>query len=252
MNLTNILFVATDYLRALLHRRLLIALMLAVVFMTFIFFMVFASFSVGADFSEGLPIVLVIFYGLSSFCGCLVAIYVGASAVHSEISQGTIAMILARPVSRWQFLIGKYIGAIAVLLGYCLVMGGVMALYILVFDLDVLPAMRYAPWLTFCQFLMMGTLALVLSTVMHPSIAAVIAFFSDLGWVFEFFVTQGPFFYISYLLPSYNLFNVWIQLMSTTPLYGWGDVAILTLYAFDLCLIFMLLAMWRLRYQEVT
>ncbi|MXW54954.1 MAG: ABC transporter permease subunit [Gammaproteobacteria bacterium] len=250
--MNNVLVVALDYLRALLHRRLLIALVIVVLLITLIFFMVFASVSRLLEESQQLIAVLVVFYAITSFCGCLVAIYVGASAIHTEISQGSIAMILARPVSRWQFLLGKYIGAVAVLLGYSLAMGGLMAVYILVFDLDALPATRYAPWMTFCQFLIMGTLALVLSTIMHPSIAAVLAFFSDLGWVFEFFVTEGPFFYISYALPSYNLYNVWIHLISTTPLYGWGDVTMLTLYAFDLALIFFLLAMWRLRYKEVT
>lgn len=248
----NMLVVAIDYLRALLHRRLLIALMIVVLFITLIFFLVFAEVSKVLEQPGELIVVLVIFYAITSFCGSLVAIYVGASAVHTEISQGSIAMILARPVSRWEFLLGKYIGAVAVLLGYSLVMGLLMAVYIYVFDLDVLPAMRYAPWLTFCQFLMMGTLALVLSTVMHPSIAAVLAFFSDLGWVFEFFVTEGPFFYISYALPSYSLYNVWIQLMSTTPMYSWNDVAVLTFYAFDLALIFFLLAMWRMRFKEVS
>ncbi len=251
--MTNVGVVAIDYLRALLHRRLLIALAIVVVFIALIFFMVFATASQVLQESSGLlGFVLVVFYGITSFCGSLVAIYVGASAVHTEISQGSIAMILARPVSRWQFLLGKYIGAVAVLLGYSLAMAGLMAVYILVFDLDVFPAMRFAPWLTFCQFLIMGTLALVLSTIMHPSIAAVLAFFSDLGWVFEFFVTEGPFFYISYALPSYSLYNVWIQLVSATPLYGWKDLTFLTLYAFDLSLIFFLLAMWRMRYKEVN
>ena len=250
--MTNILIVATDYLRALLHRRLLVALGIVVLLITLIFFMVFGQFSLGDSAPDEMTTVLAVFYGFSGFFGSLIAIYVGASAVHSEMNRGTIAMILARPISRWQFLLGKCVGAVVVLLSYSLIMGGVMAVYTLVFDLEAVPAMRFAPWLTFCQFLIMGTLALVLSTVMHPSVAGVLAFFSDLGWVFEFFVTEGPFFYISYVLPSYSLYNVWIQLIGTAPLYGWSDVGMLTLYAFDLSAIFVLLAMWRLRYKEVN
>jgi ABC-type transport system involved in multi-copper enzyme maturation permease subunit len=245
------LVIALDFLRALLHRKLLIALLLIVLIVSLIFFMVFSAVSIDAQQPGELATVLSIFYAISSFCGTLTAIYVGASAIHSEISRGTIAMVLARPVSRWQFLLGKYLGAISVLLGYSLIMGGLMLLYTLMYDLEVVPAMRYAPWLSFCQFLMMGSLALLLSTVMHPALAGVLAFFSDLGWMFEFFVTEGPFFYISYVLPSYSVFNVWIQFVGTASVYSWGGLAILTLYAFDLALIFVLLAMWRLRYKEV-
>lgn len=250
--MTALLVITADYLRTLTHRRFLLALLISMFIITLLFYFIIEQFVNDPQFRPQMSVALSVFYAFSAFCGTVAAIYVGAGAISGEISRGTIAMVLCRPVMRWQFLLGKLIGGLIVLLGYSLIMGGVMAFYGLVHDLDMLPVMRYGPWLTFCQFLMMCSLALALSTVMHPAVAGVLTFFSDLSWVFELFVTDGPFFYVSYVLPSYGPFNIWIQFVGSSSIYGWSDVILLTLYALDVSLILVLLAMWRLRYKEVT
>lgn len=40
----------------------------------------------------------------------LVAVFLGATAVHSEARAGTLATVLAKPVERWRFLLGKWLG----------------------------------------------------------------------------------------------------------------------------------------------
>lgn len=250
--MTALLLITADYLRTLMHRRFLVALLISMFIITLLFYFIIQQFVLDPQFLPQLPMVLAVFYAFSSFVGTVAAIYVGASAISGEISRGSIAMLLCRPVMRWQFLLGKFIGALTVLLGYSLVMGGVMMFYCYVHDLDMLPVMRFAPWLTFCQFLMMCSLAMALSTVMHPALAGVLTFFSDLSWVFELFITDGPFFYVSYVLPSYGPFNAWLDFIGTSSVYSWGNVNLLTLYAFDVSLILVLLAMWRLRNKEVT
>lgn len=48
--------------------------------------------------------------GAISIFGTLIAIFVGIGLVYKEMEKKTIYLILAKPLSRWQFLLGKYIG----------------------------------------------------------------------------------------------------------------------------------------------
>ncbi len=55
--------------------------------------------------------------GLSTiaFFGVLIAIFVGIGLVYREISQRTVYTILAKPVRRWEFIAGKYVGLLTLL-----------------------------------------------------------------------------------------------------------------------------------------
>ncbi len=55
--------------------------------------------------------------GLSaiSFFGVLIAIFVGVNLVHKELSTKTVYTMLAKPVRRWEFLVGKYAGLLSLL-----------------------------------------------------------------------------------------------------------------------------------------
>lgn len=50
-----------------------------------------------------------------SFFGIAVAIVIGATSLHRELDQKTIFPILARPVARWEYLLGKYVGTLLVM-----------------------------------------------------------------------------------------------------------------------------------------
>lgn len=64
--------------------------------------------------------------GLSSisFFGALMAILIGTGLVYKEIEKRTILTLLAKPISRLEFLLGKFFGLVLVLL----VMTGLMSL----------------------------------------------------------------------------------------------------------------------------
>lgn len=72
--------------------------------------------------------------------GLVVAIFVGTSLINKEIEKRTVFVLLAKPVSRSEFLIGKHLGltgVIAVLLALMtLIYGGLLALYGIPFPLD--------------------------------------------------------------------------------------------------------------------
>lgn len=49
-----------------------------------------------------------------SVLGVLIAIFVGTGLIHKEIDKRTAYTILSKPVARWEFVIGKYLGLAAV------------------------------------------------------------------------------------------------------------------------------------------
>lgn len=55
--------------------------------------------------------------------GTLVAIFLGTSLVHKEMDRRTLYVVLSKPISRFEFLIGKYIGLVATLTVMVLGMG---------------------------------------------------------------------------------------------------------------------------------
>jgi ABC-type transport system involved in multi-copper enzyme maturation permease subunit len=269
----TILLIATDGIRALIHQRLLVGLMLASLALTIAFSVLMDSFrknvtesfseervasgsyngkgpmseadkrklreqmdTVSSGFQAG-------FYVVNSFGGSIVALFIFSTAVASEIRRGTIRLTLSKPVSRTQFLLGKYLGGVAVMAAYAVIAGMAMFVFAQAQGLDLNPAVKWSPWLMFCEQLMLGSVAMLLSLFMHPIIACVLAFFAGNG----FYSSPNPLYFI---LPSYSDFGVTFDIFQGT-LVNWKDVALLSLYAFDFVAIMLLLAIWRFRTKEL-
>ena len=268
----TILLIAGDSIRALLHRRFLVGLMIATVALTIGISSMFSGVrdNMSESFEhqlankserEGKPVTerdrrqmreamegasfgfQTLFYFVASFGGSLVALFIFGTAVSSEIRSGTIRITLAKPVSRTQFLMGKYAGAVAVMAGYTLIASLAMLAFTHTHDIGLSPALMYAPWLMFCKQLMMGALALLLSLFMHPFVAAVLALFAGNG----LYSPPNPLYYI---LPSYGDFDLYSQVMAGS-LVSATDVGWLTLYAADFVLVMLLIALWRFRTKEI-
>ncbi|WP_022668515.1 ABC transporter permease [Desulfospira joergensenii] len=60
----------------------------------------------------GDPLKIIKDFGLGSIsiAGTLIAIFVGIGMVYKEMEKRTIFIILSKPLARWQFLMGKYLG----------------------------------------------------------------------------------------------------------------------------------------------
>jgi len=266
--------IAADSIRSLLHRRLLLGLMLASLALTVAFSTMFSTARMnmdegfidryGSDSKGGGAGKLsasdkremreqmemassyfqTFFYVVASFGGSLVALFIFSTAVTSEIRKGTIRLTLSKPVSRTQFLLGKYLGGVVVMAGYALLASAAMLAFAYSEEFELSPAMQFAPWLMFCRQLMLGSVAMLLSLFCPPIVAAVIAFFAGNG----FYSRYNPLFYI---LPSYGDFDLWSEVLTGNLLRA-SDVGYLTLYAADFVAIMLLLATWRFRTKELT
>jgi ABC-type transport system involved in multi-copper enzyme maturation permease subunit len=184
------------------------------------------------------------FYGVISFGGSLVALFIFSTAVASEVRRGTIRLTLSKPVSRTQFLLGKYLGGVVVMAAYALIASLAILLFAQSQNVELSAATKWSPWLMFCRQLMLGSLAMLLSLFMHPIIAAVLAYFAGNG----FYSLHNP---LYYLLPGYQDFNVFFQVLQGT-LIKWQDMVYLSLYAADFVIIMLLLALWRFHSKELV
>ena len=262
------LLIAGDSLRNLLHQRLLVALVLgtlalasaASVAMNYLTETVVQASESASEANEGEldeaqleqmrqsmestgTMVLGGFCWFTALAGSLVTVFICCTAVAGDIRRGTIRMILSRPVSRGHFLLGRFCGAVAVMLAFSVLSAASFVIYSYGHGLDLKLALAYAPWLMLCQNLMMGAGALLLSLLVHPAIAGVVAFFASASY----FSAPNPLYYI---LPSYDRFNLF-YLFLQRRMISLEEVFVLTLYALDVTAILLLLAWWRFRSRDL-
>src|SRR5437660_9922209 len=76
-----------------------------------------ASAPLFGEISIGLEKIIRVNVGLSaiSLFGVIIAIFVGIGLVSKEIEKKTLYTILSRPVRRWEFIAGKYLGLLLTL-----------------------------------------------------------------------------------------------------------------------------------------
>jgi ABC-type transport system involved in multi-copper enzyme maturation permease subunit len=92
--------------------------------------LVFAVLIIGSSWSlaylqPGAELTLLIDIGLGSirFFGMLIAVFLGVRLIADELEKRTIHTLLAKPVTRTQFLLGKFGGALATVWSNLLLMG---------------------------------------------------------------------------------------------------------------------------------
>lgn len=109
-----------------------------------------------------------------SVFGVLIAIFVGTTLIHKEIDKRTLYTILARPMHRYEFVLGKYAGLAGLLGMVCVVMTAVAALYILLLGGELEITFFYASLLSYAQLLLVTAFAILMSAVTSPILGAMV------------------------------------------------------------------------------
>jgi ABC-type transport system involved in multi-copper enzyme maturation permease subunit len=150
--------------------------------------------------------------------GVVIAIFVGIGLVNKEIERRTIYTILAKPVSRLEFLIGKYAGLTLTLLVNVSVMVVGFLLTLLVTQSKVAPALFNALGLIFVELLVITAVAVLFSTFTTPTLSAIFtmaiyvighltADLKDLAMKLPNILTKGILQALYYVLPNLEYFN---------------------------------------------
>jgi ABC-type transport system involved in multi-copper enzyme maturation permease subunit len=140
-----------------------------------------ASAPLFSQISIGIERLILVNVGLSamSLFGVLIAIFIGIGLVSKEIEKRTLYTILSRPVRRWEFIVGKYLGLLLTLVVNTAFMtiGFYAALLITARQLTRADAgILVAIYFIVLQFVMVTAITLLFSSFSTPIFSAMFAF----------------------------------------------------------------------------
>jgi len=124
--------------------------------------------------TDGNTITTDLVFSLQSIIGVLVAVATGTALVHVEIKQRTLYTVLSRPMARWHFVFGKYLGLGAALVAGQIAMLTIGCLWLWVTGAEVHGWLLIAGILTCGEVLIMAAVALALTALTSPLLAAVL------------------------------------------------------------------------------
>ncbi|MGE5112108.1 MAG: ABC transporter permease [Acidobacteriaceae bacterium] len=202
---------------------------------------VFAILMVGAslifgEISIGIERQVLVNLGLAaiSLFGIVIAIFIGIGLVSKEIEKKTLYTVLgARPVRRWEFILGKYSGLAITLIvnaGF-MAIGFFAALLYLSKHFERGDAyLLVALYFIVLQFLLITAIAIFFSTFSSPLMSSIFAFslfvigtfaedlrnFAGLTSGATRYVATG----LAWLIPNFAAFNVISEVAHSSPIAG--------------------------------
>lgn len=111
--------------------------------------------------------------GSINIFGVLIAIFVGIGLVNKEIEKKTIYTIVSKPVARYQFLVGKYLGLTLTLFVNTLIMAGGLLLVLFAQAVPIESMLFKALGLIFMEFMVIMAVALLCSTFTSATLSAI-------------------------------------------------------------------------------
>ena len=189
--------------------------------------------------------------GLSaiSVFGVLTAVFLGVSLVYKEVEKRTIFTLLANPVQRWQFVVGKYLGLMTVVTLNVLLMATVLK--VILWGSEAAPLWP-AVVLILVELALISAFALLFSSFTNPILAVIgtLAVFvtGHLSWSFELLKHRATSGFVTtlsdamyWVLPNLSLLNVKAEVVHAQPV-GLGRVALSASYGLAYAIVVLVLA----------
>jgi Cu-processing system permease protein len=196
-----------------------------------------------AQLTAGQDIKIIKDVGLAamSLFGLFIAVFIGVGLVSKEVEKRSIYALLAKPIRREEFVVGKYLGLVLTLLvnvgimtvAYYAVLGGMAwqegAWFKPHWSAPALdPALLKAVWMIGLQLMVITAIALLFSTFSSPLLAAALTFglyvvghFNADLRNFENVVDSAPLIYLAralyYVLPNMAPLDVKVQVVHALP-----------------------------------
>ncbi|MEO0077579.1 MAG: ABC transporter permease [candidate division WOR-3 bacterium] len=169
--------------------------------------------------------------GLSAitFFSVLIAILVGGRIVYREVEKRTVYLVLARPVRRREFVLGKYFGLLAVLYLSVLAMTAVFFVVLAVSGVRAPLALLWSVVMTCCELALITALAVFFSTFVTPiagSVFTMVLYFighstlllKQLAAMSPSSVVKAVGLVLYYVLPNLENFNIRGDVVHSVPL----------------------------------
>ncbi len=112
--------------------------------------------------------------GISLF-GSLTAIFLGVFLLYTEVQRRTIHAIVSKPIERWEFVVGKYLGMALVLTVLVLLFSVAMLLMMLLQDIPITSAIFKAMILSWLEVMTVAAIAIFFSSFSTPFLSGIFA-----------------------------------------------------------------------------
>lgn len=168
-----------------------------------------------------------------SLFGLVIAIFIGIGLVSKEIDKRTLYTVLSRPVRRWEFIVGKFLGLAGTLIvnTVCMAVGVFAALLYVSHHFQKADGwLLVALYFIILQFLIITAVALLFSSFSSPLLSAVFAFalfvigcfaedlrgFAGMAQGVTRWLATGA----AYLVPNFSALNVISSVAHQQPVSG--------------------------------
>ncbi len=188
-----------------------------------------------------------------SILSFLIAIMIGTGIVYREIEKRTIYTVISKPVNRWQFILGKFLGLIATVSLLVLMMTVVLVVVNWIASRSFHPQILTAVLLTWMELTLLTSLSILMSTLCSPILGAVFTLMlyfightsADLKELAARFGSQSIKVIsgiIYYTLPNLEYLNVRSKVIHGVEVDA-GYIAFASSYALLYTLVFLIIAM---------
>jgi Cu-processing system permease protein len=161
--------------------------------------------------------------------GMLIAVMVSVIMVAREFEQRTIYTILSRPVSRTQYLIGKYLGMLLISGFMILLMSFVLLLIVQLFARQFDLLILFGGFMTYLEMMILSAFAVLFATLTKPILGSVLTLttfvfghFTGALLLLQLRLDNAiadfliPVFY--YILPNLEVFNFKTEIVHAMPI----------------------------------
>jgi len=108
-----------------------------------------------------------------SIFGVLMAILIGTGLVYKEIDKKTIYTLLSKPIERWQFLLGKFLGLVLTLFIMTLAMSGIFLAILFLHTGKLEGQMLLAILFIFLELVLITAVAILFSCFSTPILSSI-------------------------------------------------------------------------------
>jgi len=160
--------------------------------------------------------------------GVLITIFIGITLIFKEMEKRTIYLVISKPIHRYQFLFGKFLGLAVTLLGVLVVL--VAGFYaVIALRGEPSPRVLLAFYPMYLEWLIVAAIAILFSSFSTPLLSTMLTFSAflmghltesllvlkdRLSSKFADLILSGLF----YALPNLELFNIRSQMVHNLPL----------------------------------
>jgi Cu-processing system permease protein len=113
-------------------------------------------------------------FGIDLF-GVVIAIFVGVNLLYKELDLKTVYTILPKPLRRWEFVLGKWLGMLLTLAVQVVVMAAVLALTLILQGARFDASMAKAVWLLYVNVVVVTSVAVLFSSFSSPFLSGFFA-----------------------------------------------------------------------------